>query len=438
MKLKTDQKDFYKRAEVGSNLFLTNAFGGPYWFGEGDGYVEWDLTNPDKPKLTVECHKEPENTYEARGFPMMVRGTAFGKIYDAYGYTSKQLQAHDSKKRGTDGQEAPWFDLNQVTKLVQYPVAIKDIPETVVYSKCSIPTDMRMNNLVDSYVHTRGKGDMNEDIWPPFSKHLNLQVQMDHGATFGEDRHAWGMSGGKIVGQETIEGQLYRYAHKQETLGNNNFPFISFCGWDGSKNVPVPEIPLSAMWAWLIENWGRVLTEAKAAEVSFGNVTQESLLSSYCDGIHVGNEILGGAVGTIKYDRLDIAVGSGSAGIDAPAKPTNKSSHDSTKTEEPAATAAPQAGEKAREKQSKVEARSNPCAACSGGNSVDVGIGKEEVVPGTEGYKGDFTFDDNGKVATVSNRWAKGVGDCLCVKGVASGKTVLRWGDGNSVEVNVG
>ena len=85
-----------------------------------------------------------------------------------------------------------------------------------------------------------------------------------------------------------------------------------------------------------------------------------------------------------------------------------------------------------------MEARSNPCAACSGSDRVDVGIGKEKVVPGSEGYKGDFTFDDNGKVATVSNRWAKGVGDCLCVKGVASGKTVLRWATGNSVEVNVG
>ena len=292
------------------------------------------------------------------------------------------------------------------------------------------------NQLIDMYAHHRGKGDMNYDIWPPFSKLLNTQVQCNFAHKRMPEAHAFGWSGATPLFEVEVGGVNWKVGHKLEKLGGNLFDFLSWCAWDGNTYIPATRIDCSAIWAWTLANWESVIVPAATkAGVQFQpRLTIENLRSSYCDGIHAGSEVLGECDGTVIWDEFDIQIG------DAPAKakPADMPSHDSTKTEEPAATAAPQAGEKDSEKQSKVEARPNPCAACSGGNSVDVGIGKEEVVPGTEGYKGDFTFDDNGKVATVSNRWAKGVGDCLCVKGVASGKTVLRWGDGNSVEVNVG
>jgi len=126
----------------------------------------------------------------------------------------------------------------------------------------------------------------------------------------------------------------------------------------------------------------------------------------------------------------------GGASLKLRSKPADMPMHDSTK--EPAVTSPPQSGDKASEKQSTVETGANPCAACDtdSGKHVSVRVGEEAFVPGSRGYTGDFTFDDHGTAATVSNRWKKGVGDCLLVTGLTTGDTVLRFGS-NEVRVSV-
>ena len=175
MKLSTNSpsKNFSK-AEVGKLLALTNFFGTL----ESGDYAEWDLTDIKKPRLRVKStHKAGDYSF-ARAFPMLIRGTAFGKFWDCFGHASGQIKADESKgERGTDWEKSPWCDLNQVTKLVDFPCAVAEMPETVILTKSRFEGTYNGNQLIDMYAHHRGKGDMNYDIWPPFSKLLNTQVQ---------------------------------------------------------------------------------------------------------------------------------------------------------------------------------------------------------------------------------------------------------------------
>ena len=311
MKIRATKGSGFEKQEVGEDLVLTNIFGTM----EQSDFVEWDLTDPSKPILSQKMTHKPGNNSFARGCPMFVRGTAHGKLYDSYGYQSGKIKA-DPKlgTRGTIWEKAPAADLYEVQKLVQYPCSIVEMPETVVSVSADIPTHMNNNLIIDMYAHLQNgvtSDDMNDHIQPPFSKHLNCQLQLDHGAINIHGAHAWGWSGvgSNVLGEITIDGQRWRYGYKFETLNGNRFPFISFCGWNGSKYVPVKEVKTDSIWKWIVENWDVIAFQAKTIGLSYGNVTQESLERSFCDGVHVGSEILGASQGSIRFSKMNIEVG---------------------------------------------------------------------------------------------------------------------------------
>lgn len=304
----TPGKQFEKQ-DLQNLLFATNIFGHM----EPGDYARWKSKGDTLENLMVELkmtHKGSDKSF-ARGFICLALGTLFGKLWDSYGYNrpNRLIEGHPTKKRGTDGQESPWFDLNIVRELTGFPCCVLDMPELNILTRTTIGKQMGSNTLIDTYGHYKGFDDINADIDPPHSKKLNIQFQLQHGATFSETAHAWGMSGGHILGECVIEGQRWRYAYKHETLGNNSFPFLSFCGFDGSKNTAVEEVPVTAVWNWVIENWGRVNQEAEKEGKSFFGLDEETLRKCWIDGMHLGHEILARSVGKIKHEALDIQMG---------------------------------------------------------------------------------------------------------------------------------
>ena len=317
----------FVKADVNEYFHSTNVFGTML---END-YMEWDLTNPDQPVINQRMtwgaagnegdnSDGTDNLSVARAFPFRVLGTAFGKIYDCYGYNqSPRLVDADPAlgDRGYVWETAPAVDLRAVTTLVGYPAPISNLPNTVVRIDAVIDSGIYNNLLIDMYSNYdpdppsgyNVSDPLNDNIHPPYSKFLNLQVQMDRGRVRPNDNaHAWGYSGATVLGTAVIDGQLWRYGHKQETLNNNNFPFISFCGWDGTNNVVTKTLNAKNMWQWVLDNWSTILTQADAAGVSYGDVTHAKLLQSYCDGIHAGSEVLGPGTGSITFNELAIEI----------------------------------------------------------------------------------------------------------------------------------
>ena len=320
-------QDGFVKADIEGYGHSTNVFGTML----DNDFVEWDLTDTDRPILNQRMTFEANNLSFARAFPTRYLGTLFGKAFDVFGWNQSPRLVDVATNpslgdRGTTFDQAPAVDLNEVTLLVGFPAPISDLPNVVVKIDSDVASSGLYNNvLVDMYANRTinlppdyiSDGDpLNDNIQPPFSKHLNVQLQLDHGRERPNHNtaHAWGYSGATVMGETTIDGQTYRYAHKQETLGGNNFPFISFCGWNGSSYVRVTEVNITNIWNWVVANWNTILAEAAAVGVSYGDVTRQSLLASHCDGVHAGSEILGGGIGSIVFQELSIEITDSSAG----------------------------------------------------------------------------------------------------------------------------
>ena len=326
-KLPGQGQNGFVKADVGELGTSTNVFGTLL----DNDFLEWDLTNPAVPvlrqRMTWGAAGNPgqntdgtDNLSVARAFPTRYRGSLFAKLFDVFGYNqSPRLVDADPAlgDRGYVWETAPAANMNAVRTLTGYPAPISDLPNTEVRIDAVIDTSLFNNCLIDSYANYDPDppdgyiptDPLNDNLQPPYSKHLNLQVQMDRGRVRPNDNaHAWGYSGATVLGTAVIDGQLWRYGHKQETLNNNNFPFISFCGWDGTNNVVTKVVNITNMWAWVIDNWATILTQADAAGVSYAGVTVATLNASYCDGIHAGSEVLGPGTGSITFNELEIEI----------------------------------------------------------------------------------------------------------------------------------
>ena len=317
-----------ERTSSSVNGFVTGDYDGYFHstnvFGTmlvGD-YLEWDLRNPNQPIINQKMTWGTNTDGQARAFPTRALGGLFGKLYDLYGYSQVPRLIDQKASLGQRGwqdsfvnQKAPAADLNDLVALTGFPVRMDGFPNVEIHIDANIDNHLYNNVLVDMYANRsdtlppdyNSDGDpLNDHIQPPYSKYLNLQVQMDHGIIKNANAHAWGFSGATVLGTVTIDGQLWRYGFKQETLNNNNFPFISFCGWNGSQNVVVKSFNARSLWNWVINNWSTILSQAAAAGVSYGNVTQANLRTAYCDGIHLGSEVLGPGTGRIVFNDLRV------------------------------------------------------------------------------------------------------------------------------------
>ena len=239
------------------------------------------------------------------------------------------------------------------------------MPETVVTTDARFKGVINGNLLIDTYAHFRGEGDVNFDIWPPYSKLLNLQFQCDFGRKRNPTAHAYGLSGAHVFLDERMpDGQRVRIGHKLETLGSNKFDFLSFCAWDGSKYVPMKRVEISKIWQWVLDNWnGLILPSATAEGIYFQPaLTYENLIRSYCDGVHVGSEVLGECDGEIIWNDLHIEV--------SDVKKTTV-----TVNVEPDKPEAPEENNKAK---SATDSKKKSEAVCS---CDDVSVGDDRTVP---------------------------------------------------------
>ncbi len=313
-KLAGQNQNGFEKIDLAGYFHSTNVFG---MMNDGD-YLEWDLTDPAHPIINQKMTWQATDLSFARAFPTRVLGSLFGKIYDCYGYNqSPQLIVADPTlgDRGTGGEQAPAVDLLEVQTLQGYPARIDSLPDTTVYVDASFTGTLQNNVLIDMYAHYRDgitNHSINNDIWPPLSKHLNVQMQLDRAVVRDQAAHAWGFSGAQVFGNPvTIDGQQWRYGFKQENLGNNNFPFISFCGWNGAEYVRVTQVVASNIWNWVVTNWDTIKLEAQNAGITgYNSITSQTLQEASCDGVHVGSEVLGGGEGTITFNDLRIVIDS--------------------------------------------------------------------------------------------------------------------------------
>jgi len=210
----------------------------------------------------------------------------FGKVWDSFGFASGKLKQHPTRFRGDLGQKAPWTDLEIVRNLVDYPCMVADMPATTVRMRVQLPQSHYGNGLVDMY-----------------APHPD-----------NPDGHARGWSGVRsILCDAVIDGQQWRVGWKHETLDGNCFPFLSFCGWDGSRYVTVNQVRTDLIWQWVLENWNskiRPTIDAAGPDCqnAFKRVTLEHLHHSACDGVHAGCEFLGPSTGEIVFDEMRIDV----------------------------------------------------------------------------------------------------------------------------------
>ena len=314
------------------------------------------------------------------------------------------VKQNDSKgERGTDWEKSPWCDLNQVTKLVGFPCAVAEMPNTVIKSKCKFTGTYNGNMLIDMYAHWRGKGDMNYDIWPPFSKLLNTQIQCNFAHKRMPNQHAYGWSGAKVLFEATVGGVTWKVGHKLEKLGGNLFDFLSWCAWDGEKYVEATDIDCGAIWAWTLENWESVIEPAaKKAGVKFQpRLTIENLKASYCDGIHMGSEVLGECDGEVVWDNLEMFVG------DVPERPA---------ANDPVAK---KPVKEDKEKPNKGAKKKSTAKVSDKAGQLVVTAGEEKRFVNSWGYDGHSDVKPMG-IASVTGIWHKFVkitgakpGDCV-------------------------
>ena len=309
----------YVKGDAAGYGHSTNVFGTM----EVGDFVEWDLSDPLRPVLNQRMTWDALNLSVARAFPTRYLGSLFGKLYDVYGYNQSPslidaipagqvtTDGYAAGDRGTLWEQAPAADLLEVQELQGYPARIDSLPDTTVFVDAVLDATLQNNLLIDAYAHNNGVNTINGDIQPPFSKHLNVQIQLDRAQVRSTIEHAWGFSGAQVFGGNVTFGtQVFRYGFKLETLNGNNFPFISFCGWDGSNYVRVTEINITNVWNWVVANWdSRIKVEAQGAGITgYDGVTQASLLASSCDGIHIGSEVLGGGTGSITFNDLRVVI----------------------------------------------------------------------------------------------------------------------------------
>ena len=70
----------------------------------------------------------------------------------------------------------------------------------------------------------------------------------------------------------------------------------------------VKDVDVSEVKRWVIENWQQCEDACRENGCDLFGCDLEKINESYTCGPHVGSEVLGGAVGTIKYKRLEIVV----------------------------------------------------------------------------------------------------------------------------------
>jgi len=441
MKVSTNSPDKnFAKKEVDNYLVMTNFFGTL----EAGDFVEWDVSNIRKPILTaLSTHKKGNYSF-ARAFPNIITGTAFGKIYDCYGYQSGKVKADPSKgDRGTKWEKAPWCDLNVVTDLVGYPAPINALPETIVTTKNRFEGTWNGNVLIDLYANHRGKGDVNYDIWPPFSKLLNTQIQCNFARKRMPDAHAYGWSGGHVILEIEVAGVKWRVAHKLEKLAGNLFDFLSWCAWDGNQYVPVTEVNCSAIWNWTLENFESIIVPAALKQgIKFQpRLTMENLRASYCDGVHLGSELLGECDGKVIWEDFEIRVDKENVASRAPVKEVSKKV---AKKPSPAPTR-PGKGSGGQSKKKPQNAPSGRGSDGGAEGSVKLKVGQSIPLPGTEVKQGSpgrvESLGDCGKTNSVCRH----LGDwnhetkspAVMLQGAKPGKTRIKYvnAKGESVEV---
>ena len=402
----------YEKLQLGDELYLTNTH--VQYLAPGD-FVQMDLTDQRRPVYTLKLTKDKGNNSRARCFPMRVEGTAFLKLYDSPGYNihPRTIDKTNDKKRIVGLESAPWFDYSGITERIGYPCLVKDMPESVVYADAYIPNSMMCNTLCDSYAVIKEYDNDHVEQW---QKKFNVQIQMDHGATNVEGNHAWGMSGATPVGREKINGVTFIYGHKLETAGHGNrFKFASLCAIDSrGRYIRIPEVCVSDVWQFFLNNWGRVQQEARKAGVSYDDISEADLWSATMDGLHVGNEGLGYAVGAIRYQKLDIVVNKDSVPVPEPVpEPVPKADtptvvtdeEDTRHNSEPAPTGSEPQHTKSR--RLKVGQRRHLPGSRSGGKVEHMGDPKNG--------------DDPGCVSVIDTHYF------VTVRAMRRGVTHLRW-----------
>ena len=341
-KLPNRNQSGFVKSDIGNYMCSTNVFGSLL----DNDFVEWDWTNISRPIIRIRStwgaagnpgqnFDGTDNLSVARAFPTFALGGLFGNLFDIFGYNQSPRLIDANPALGDRGyifDRAPAADLQELADLTGFPVRMTEFPSLQIDIDADIGNTLYNNVLVDMYAnydpsppdHYISDGNpLNDHIQSQFSKHLNLQVQMDWGKErSNSDRHARGYSGARELGEVTIDGQRWRYGHKFETLGENNFPFISFAGWDGSEYVKVTSFNAQSLWRWVIDNWGTILTQADAVGVSYEGVTQQTLRESYCDGVHAGSEILGPGIGDIVFNQASMVIGAPNTGTGTGTGPT--------------------------------------------------------------------------------------------------------------------
>ena len=294
----------------GQGVFTTNAFAmdcahGVKWGDDGvedrseADFIEWDLTNPDQPVLSIKMTKDGGNKSFARAFPCFAK-TLFGR-YETVGASELPLLPG---RRGQGGMDSPKYDLRPVAKVHGYPCKATEVPMTAVYLDGDIPEDMNVNRLIDLYFNfIPGAEGMNDNISPNASRHFCVQIQCGHGSVNREGAHAGGWSGATHLLTDTVGSRRAEIGHKHETHMGNSFPFISIAFEDARA------VRVDLVIKWLLENWGKIVTACRAHNCDLFGVTRKSLEKSWIDSPHIGNEVLGYAVGVIKYRRFGIEVG---------------------------------------------------------------------------------------------------------------------------------
>ena len=295
MKIETDNENGHVTTQINDRVFCTNAFAMNL---ESDK-VAWDLTDPENPILECDVTDDGENYSFARAHPCLAI-SKFGR-YETVDFNSLPDLGRD---RGQGGMACPAKDLEPLQKRIGYPCMIKDLPVTAVPINCSIPKHMNANTLIDLYIHFMEAGaKLNDQIDPNASKLLNIQIQLGCGRANNPKAHAKGWSGGTIILKVKVGGLVWSIAYKHETANGADFPFISFYN-EKAKNVDVDVIV-----KWLLSNWSEIEKACEEKGCDLFGVTLEKLLDGATCGPHVGNEILGKAVGQIKWKGMAINVG---------------------------------------------------------------------------------------------------------------------------------
>lgn len=301
-KIENGEHSAYEKTQLGNppRVFTTNAW---KMHLDDDNYIDMDLTDPEKPVFDISMKVEGEDLSWARAFPcasisMFGRYETVGAVGPVNGKWIPKLQG----RRGQAGMECPKFDLEWCRALTGYPCKTTEMPKTIVHAACDIPKHMNCNTLIDLYLHFMlGAKSMNDHISPNDSKLLNIQFQIGHGAVNRDGAHAFGWSGGVPVLTAIIDGVKVVFAYKLEDANGNRFPFIS-------ADIPADSIDINKYVHWVFHNWGLIEEGCRNNDCDLMGCTIERMLESYTCGPHVGNEVLGYAVGQIRYSKLKIEV----------------------------------------------------------------------------------------------------------------------------------